>query len=69
MERGETRSEVLVRFPGSQVKVVAPFALSVKLCPRQIAVTELVILTVGSGTTLTVEVAELVHVPLLPTIV
>jgi hypothetical protein len=54
------------KLPGFQVYVVAPDAVSVKEVPEQTEVVELEALTVGIGTTVTVVVAELVQVPLLP---
>jgi hypothetical protein len=49
--------------------VDAPEAVRLSELPAQIEVVELDALTVGTGTTVTILVTELVHVPLLPTTV
>ena len=46
--------------------MLAPFAVRVTLCPKQIAELLVVIDNEGKGTTTTLEFIELVQVPLLP---
>ena len=64
---GETVTLVPTRLPGFQVYVEAPDPVRVNELPEHIEVVELDALTVGIGTTVSVLVAEFVHVPLLPT--
>ena len=62
---GDTTTVPVVRLPGIHVYEVAPDAVSVLDCPRQITVGEADAITVGTGTTLTFFSAVLVQVPLL----
>ena len=55
-----------VRLPGIHKNVVAPFAVSVAVCPLQIEVGEALAVTIGIGLTVILTVVEPVHPEAVP---